>query len=223
MPEPARTRTYTSTRRTQQAAATRRVILQAAQLLFERDGYVPTTMEAVATEAGVALKTVYKAFGTKAGLLRAVWDLLLKGDLDDAPVAARPWYQQALAETDHRRMLELVVRNSCLVKRRIGAILAVIRSAAVVDPDAAALWDLIQTDFWHNQRAIVGALHAHGGLRADLDPDQAADILWALNHPNTWLLLVHERAWNADQFEAWFLDTVQHQLLNAPLDPHSHP
>lgn len=51
-------RAYNSPRRQQQAAATRRGILEAAQRLFERQGYPATTMEAIAAEAGVALKTV---------------------------------------------------------------------------------------------------------------------------------------------------------------------
>jgi len=84
-------RPYHSPRRQEQAAATRTAILDAAQRLFETDGYPATTMEAIAAEAGVALKTVYVAFATKSGLLRAVWDLLLKGDEDAAAVAAREW------------------------------------------------------------------------------------------------------------------------------------
>src|SRR3954468_22464419 len=96
-------RPYNSPRREEQAAATRTAILRSAQRRFEDDGYAATTMDAVAAEAGVALKTVYVAFGTKSGLLRAVWDLLLKGDADDAPVAARNWYRQVLEEPDAER------------------------------------------------------------------------------------------------------------------------
>ena len=50
-------------------------------------------MEAIAAEAGVSLKTAYLTYATKSRLLRAVWDLLLKGDTGDAPVAARAFYQ----------------------------------------------------------------------------------------------------------------------------------
>jgi len=85
-------RSYHSPRRQQQAAATRQGILEAAQRLFERRGYPATTMEQVAAEAGVALKTVYVAFATKSGLLRALWDLRLKVDQDMLePWAGRSW------------------------------------------------------------------------------------------------------------------------------------
>src|SRR5207302_59696 len=106
---------------------TRRSMLEAAQRLFESQGYAATTMEAIATEAGVALKTVYVAFATKSGLLRALWDLLLKGDEVEAAVADRPWYREVLDETDPERQLRLNARNSRVVKERIAGILRVIR------------------------------------------------------------------------------------------------
>jgi AcrR family transcriptional regulator len=208
-------RRYDSRRRLAQAAETRRSILDAAQRRFERDGYVATTMEAIAREADVALKTVYVGFTTKAGLLRALWDLRLKGDLDDAPVADRDWYRAALDEPDAERQLRLIAHNSCVVKRRIGPMLRVIRSAAEVDADGAALWRLIQTDFYANQRALVDALEARGGLREGLDAATATDILWTLNHPDVWLLLVSERGWTPNQFEEWFADTAVAQLARA--------
>src|SRR6266536_3600734 len=127
MAEPVKpSRRYHSPRRQQQAAATRREILEAAQQLFEQQGYVATTMEAIAAEAGVALKTVYIAFMTKSRLLRALWDLLLKGDAEEAPVAERPWYREIMEQPDPERQLRLNARNACVVKRRIAGLLEVI-------------------------------------------------------------------------------------------------
>src|SRR5215217_5132802 len=105
MAERVKTRRYDSARRRQQAAATRREILDAAQRLFEGQGYAATTMAAIASEADVALKTVYVAFETKAGVLRALWHLLLRGDQDDVPVANRGWYREVLEEPDPERLL----------------------------------------------------------------------------------------------------------------------
>ena len=86
MTDGVKPRRYESPRRREQAAATRRAILDAAQSLFERDGYAATTIAASRAEAGVALKTVYVAFETKSGVLRALWHLLLRGDDDDVPI-----------------------------------------------------------------------------------------------------------------------------------------
>lgn len=209
-------RSYHSPRRQQQAAATRRSILEAAQRLFEQQGYAATTMEAIAAEAGVALKTTYVAFATKSGLLRALWDLLLKGDQEEEGVAQRPWYREILEEPDPDRQLVLAARNSRKVKERIGGVLKVIRSAAPVDADAQALWSLIQSDFYANQQAIVESLDAKRALRPGLDIKRATDILWTLNHPDTWLLLAGECRWTPQEFEEWFTTTTRQQLLGDP-------
>ena len=124
------TRRYDSPRRRAQAAATRADILGAAQRLFERQGYAATTMDAIAVEAGVALKTVYVAFETKSGLLRALWNHLLRAGRDETPVAEQEWYREMLEEPDAERQLRLLARNARVVKLRIGGVLEVIRSAA---------------------------------------------------------------------------------------------
>jgi AcrR family transcriptional regulator len=207
------TRRYDSTRRREQAAATRLEILEAAQRLFERAGYVATTMAVVAAEAGVALKTVYLAFETKAGLLRALWHLRLRGDEADVPIAERQWYRDVMAEPDPERQLRLGAHNARLVKERAGKLMRVMRDAAGSDADCAELWRRIQDDFLANQRAVVDTIEVKGALAAGLDAARAADILWTLNHPDVWHLLVGERGWTPAEWEQWFADTACAQLL----------
>ena len=211
-------RRYDSPRRREQAQMTRQAILQAAERLFVEHGYVVTTMAQVASAADVSLKTVYLVFDTKAGLLRALWHLQLRGDQDDAPVAQRTWYQEVLDEADPAVKLSLNARNARAVKERAGALLGVIRNAAMVDPDISDLWKRISTDFHDNQRAIVTSLEAQGALRPGLGVDEAADILWALNHPDLWHLLVSERGWTPQAWERWFSETSCRELL---IDPSS--
>jgi AcrR family transcriptional regulator len=214
MAEPVKaTRRYDSTRRRAQAAATRADILDAAQRLFEQRGYAATTMEAIAAEAGVALKTVYVAFDTKSGLLRAVWNHLLRAGRDEVPVAEQDWYREVLEEPDPERQLRLHARNSRVVKLRIGGVLEVIRGAAPTDPDIAALWRRIQDDFLGNQRAIAQSLDDKGALLPDLGVDAATDILWLLNISNAWHLLVVERGWAPERFEQWIGDVACSQIL----------
>jgi AcrR family transcriptional regulator len=214
MPEPVKAkRPYNSTRRQAQAAATRRDILDAAQRLFAERGYAATTMDAIAAEAAVALKTVYVAFDTKSGLLRALWNHLLRDGRDEVPVAQQPWYRGVLEEPDPARQVQMAAENSRVVKLRIGAILEVIRSAAPTEPDISALWDRIQSEFHANQRVIVESLDEKGALVPGLDVDHATDILWTLNHPNVWQLLVEERGWSPERYERWCADTACSQLL----------
>ncbi len=213
MSEPVKPRTYDSTRRRAQAADTRRDVMRAAQRLFERDGYAATTIPAVAREAGVAQKTVYSGFGSKGGLLHGVWDLALGGDDSQTPVGERRWYQDVLEEPDPRRQLVLNARNSRSGKERIGRVLEVIRAATGIDPAVADLWRTIQIEFHANQRVIVESLHRKGALKRGLGVARGADILWTLNHPNTWQLLVGERGWTPAQYEKWFAEASMMQLL----------
>jgi AcrR family transcriptional regulator len=208
-----RRRTYNSELRSEQAAETRRKILHAAQELFERGGYAATSMAVIASAAGVSLKTVYLAFETKSGLLRALWHLLLRGERDSAPVAEQSWYRAVLEEPDPERQLRLNMRNSLIVKVRAGTMLDVIRSAAPADPEIGALWARIQTEFHDNQRAIVQSIADKHALATHLDVASATDILWALNHPNLYMLLAGERGWSTERYEQWLGDLLCSQLL----------
>jgi AcrR family transcriptional regulator len=206
-------RRYDSPRRREQAAATRTAILEAAQRLFEQHGYTATTMAAIAAAAGVSLKTVYVAFETKGGVLRGLWHVLLRGDQLDVPVGERPWYREVLEEPDPERQLRLNARNSRIVKQRAGMLLDVFRGAAPTDPDIDELWTRIQTEFYENQRVIVESIAAKDALA--LDVTRATDILWTLNHPSQWQLLVVQRGWTPAEYERWFADTACAQLLRS--------
>jgi AcrR family transcriptional regulator len=205
-------RRYESPRRRAQADATKRDILAAAQRLFERQGYASTTMAAIAAEAGVALKTVYLAFETKGGVLRAVWNTLLRGE-SDQPIDEHPWYREVLDEPDPERRLALNARNSARGKLRVSAIAEVIREAAPSDEEIGALWGRIQSEYRANQRAVVEPLADRGQLAPGLDVERAADVLWQINHPNTWQLLVAERGWTPEEYERWAGDAARAQLL----------
>jgi AcrR family transcriptional regulator len=208
-------RRYDSPRRRLQAAGTRNDILRAALELFVQRGYAATPMTAIAAEAGVAPKTVYLAFGSKGGLLLALWHLLLRGDEGSAPVGERAWFREVVEETDPAAVLRLNARNSRVVKERAGALLEVLRGAASGDADLAALWSRIEKEFYENQRAVITRLAELGALRADLGADRATDVLWALNHPGVYALFVAGRGWTPEQYEEWLAESSCRQLLAA--------
>ena len=146
-------------------------------------------------EAGVALKTVYLAFETKGGVLRALWNLRLRGDRDEIPIARQRWYREVLEEPDPERQLRLNARNSARrqasnrrgarghPQRSLRSIATSPRSGIGSRPTTSA-----------NQRAIVESLERRRTpYGRGLDVDRGADILWTINHPNTWQLLVSER------------------------------
>jgi hypothetical protein len=92
-------------------------------------------------------------------------------------------------------------------------LLEVIRNAASMDTEIAALWTSIQAKLYEVQHSIVEQLHQQDALAGGLDLDTATDILWTLNHPAQWQLLVRERGWTAEQYEQWLGDIFCSQLL----------
>jgi AcrR family transcriptional regulator len=210
-------RRYESPLRRDQAAETRTRILEAARRLFEENGYAATSMNAVAAEAGVALKTVYVAFVSKSGLLRALWHFLLRGDEAPDPVGERAWYREALDEPDPAGQLRLNARNSRVVKERVAALMEVLEAAAPADPEIRDLWTRIQSEFYDNQRTIVRSLDRRGALKPGLSVPRATDIVWALNQPSLYHALVRDRSWSPARYEEWLGDAFCSQILGASL------
>lgn len=192
--------------------------MAAAQRLFERDGYAATTVPAISAEARVALKTVYVAFGTKANLLRALWDQRLAGAEAAMPVLERRWYREIAAEASPEAKLRLTARQSRAVKARSGSLLEVIRNAAAVDPEIRPMWEEVQVKQRRVASALVEQLDRAGALRPDLTAAAAADILWALLHPAMWQLLVRERNWTPDSYEQWLARALCGELLTNPMN-----
>jgi AcrR family transcriptional regulator len=204
-------RRYDSPRRRAQAAETRAVILDAAQRLFEQHGYVATSVGEVAAEAGVALKTVYAVFGTKRGVLLALRSRLVRGDDAPVPVVERDWFKAVLDERDARKGIKLLAASAAAMKERAGSLFEIMRQAAAADPEIAALWGEFMQDFYETQGLVIEWLIKRGALK--VDADRATDILWTINHPSVYHLLVVERGWSPADYEQWLAATLTEQLL----------
>jgi AcrR family transcriptional regulator len=215
---PVKSRRYVSPRREAQAAETRRLIIDAARRLFEDGGYAATAVPSIAAAAGVAVKTVYLAFESKAGLLRAVWEARLGGEEEATPVLRRRWMRELTDEAHPAEKLRLLAAQSRRVKTATGPLLEVIRTAAATDSEIATLWRDIQAKLLRVQRSVVDQLDALDALRPSLGADEAADVLWTLNHPSVWHLLVRERRWSPARYERWLHESFCLQLLGT--SPH---
>jgi AcrR family transcriptional regulator len=213
MPDRVKPRSYDSPLRRRQAAATRETILDAAQRRFEQDGYQAASMPTIAAEASVSPKTVHMAFQTKAGLLRAVWEARLAVDEATVPVFERRWFRDLVADPSAEGKLRRLAHQGRQVKGRSGDLMEVIRNAAAMDSHIAELWEDIESKLLNVQRAVIGQLETVGALRRDLSVELASDVLWTLNHPSVWHLLVRGRGWMPEQYEQWVGDTFCAELL----------
>jgi AcrR family transcriptional regulator len=213
-------RPYHSPLRLEQAEHTRRRILSAARRLFLRQGYVATTIKAVAAEAAVAPDTVYTAFGGKQGLLEGVWAAAVN-DPDSLGQPAQPLLRdQVAAEEDPHERLRLLVRLSCQTLARVSPVHAVIRQAADAHPFAADLRARMLTSRLHTQSEnLCTALEAH--LRDDIEVPEAAAHYSALLSPELFHLLTVEQEWTVRRFETWVCQLLDHDLLGGSQGPGS--
>lgn len=175
-------RRYESIRRQEQAAQTRRDIMAAAGALFRQRGYSATSMPAIASAAGVVVETIYRTFGSKAGLFRAVVESAIAGGPTraDVPVEERPAIRAVIDEPDPRRKLELYAATQPGIHRRSGPLLRALRDAQSADEELGALWNEMEEWRLRGQGRMVGHLAERGALREGLPVEDARDITWTL-------------------------------------------
>jgi AcrR family transcriptional regulator len=206
-------RRYDSSRRQAAADETRRRILRAARELFLERGYTATTMPAIAESAGVAVDTLYATIGPKPAIFRLLIETALSGKDEAIPALDRDYVREMQAEPDPRRKLDRYAHAVRMIQGRLAPLVAHLREAARSEPQLAELWQEISSRRAANMRLFAAELAATGGLRPGLSIEAAADIIWATNSPEFYLLLVHERGWSPDQFEAWLADSWKRLLL----------
>lgn len=206
-------RGYSSSLRKQQAGQTRRKILDAAEGLFRERGYAASTIEAIASGAGVAVDTVYATFGSKREVLKSLLDVRVGGD--DAPVDLldRPGPQAVRVERNQQRQLATFARDVSEIIERVRPVDDIIRGAAAVDADVAALRARVQESRYESMRKLVSWVAANGPLRDGLTQEDAATILWTLTSPEVHGLLRVVRGWPAERYTEWMRETLSRILL----------
>jgi AcrR family transcriptional regulator len=205
------TRTYDSPRRREQAARTRAAILAAARELFLRDGLGATTIAAIAEAATVSVDTIYKAYGGKPGLLRALCDEALAGE---GPVPAET-RSDALQRSDVAA--EDVVRGfgrlSAEVAPRVAPILLLIRDGAAGSADVAALRAELDDQRLRRMTQNARTLALRRFLRKGVSVERAAEIMWTYTAPELYELLVLGRGWSAKRYGDFIADALVAALL----------
>ncbi len=193
---------YDNSSRTAAARATRLRVLDAARASFLDSGFSGTTIRGLAEAAGVSQETIYKAFGGKAGLLKAVYDTSLVGDDEAVPLAQRPEAIAVFEATDPAESLTAYARLAGIIAARIDPLLRVVLGSRDADPTLAKFARTIDSERRAGSGFWVGRWHAAGWLREDLDVERAADILWVLNaNEPRWLL--QDRGWTSEEITAW--------------------
>ena len=216
MDESARPRRrYDAPRRRAQAAETRAKIIEAAARVFLERGYAGATIPRIATEAGVAVETVYRSASGKAGLLAAAVQAALAGGVERAevPVEQRPGIRRVIEETDPRRQLRAYAATQPGVWGRVGPLLRVLDVAATTDEALVELRNRHAAQRLNGLRRFAALLAERGALRPGLSVDRAADILWTVCAQANYDSLVTARGWKPEEYRDWVADTLANSLL----------
>jgi Bacterial regulatory proteins, tetR family. len=204
-------RSYDSSRRQEQAQRNRDRILDASERRFLRDGYATTTVATIAVDAGVSADTIYKAFGGKPGLVRAIRTRALAGE------GSTPAEQRSDAlhehETDPRKIIEAWGKFTTEIMPRVAPILLLIHAAAATDPEVGLLAEEMDADRLHRMTLNARRLHDGGHLRDGMTIARASDVLWTYSAPELYELLVLRRGWSRKRYGGFVADALINALL----------
>ena len=207
-------RKYDSTRRQAQADETRRQILTAANKLFNERGYAGATIEAIATEAGVASETIYAVFKNKGKILVSLVNFLSASRSEErVPLLERAGPQAVAKERDQRRQLQLfaqVVANNLEGNASISEIILV---AAKTDPELEKITQQFIKQRRQHMGVAVQQIAANGPFRENMDEVFAIVTVWTLASPEVFLLLTRDLSWSKEKYEQWLAETLIKVLL----------
>jgi AcrR family transcriptional regulator len=209
--EPAVTevkRSYDASGRRAQARARRLAVVLTARDLFERDGYRPTTITAIAAHAGVSAESVYKGFGSKAALAKAVFDITLAGDDEPVPIAQRPGMQAVRDEPDVRRKIAMFVDGLAQRQARSARVQILIRDGRHVDDSLAPVWANLNDEGLVGMTMLGHHLLETGQLRDGIDLEEVRDVLWNYLAIDHYERLVLSRGWPLERYSHWLAQAI---------------
>ena len=213
MRQPVKGKTDAGRRRESRARQTRLLIIEAGLRLFLEQGYVSTTVQAIAQEAGVAPATIYQAFGTKHAILAAALDITVAGDDSPLPVLDRDWVAAARREADPRRQLRLIIEGACQIAARTAPLKEVLRDAAATEQAARELIGQDHARRHRTQETLVDVVIDRRALRPGIDRQRAVDTFYALVNSATYELLVTRQGWTTTDWQDWIADLIERELF----------
>jgi hypothetical protein len=110
-------------------------------------------------------------------------------------------------------MIELFARIVRQLHQRLAPLFAVLTDAARSDVGLQSLADELNVRRVGHMRIFVEDLRAKHGLRDEVPVELAADMIWAMNSTEFYLLFVRDRGWSPEAYEAWLAESWKRLLL----------
>ena len=220
MPRVVKPRRYTSPLRADQARLTSKSIVDAAVSLFSEKGYAAVSLDAVAEAAGVSRATVFTSVGGKPEVLRAAFRAAFgraAGAEDVAmPLVDRPRSREVRARAGVADYLAGYAAICTSLHSHMARVYEAIREGSRADAAVNELWIEINEERRRGAATIVADVKARAPLRADLDEEAGADVVWVLNDPLNYTMLVDGRGWTDEQFARWLARAIATELVGSP-------
>jgi AcrR family transcriptional regulator len=216
-------RAYASDLRARQARGTRRAIVDAAAALFVAYGYGGTTIDAIATAAGVGRKTVFTSVGGKPDCLKLAIDWAIAGDDEPVPIMERHWVRSAMQSPDARWILRNYAEQYVAGAARAAALFEVLDDVVGLDETLRALHDDLERQRTLGMTNLAGHLDLRRSLRRGLSVPDAAQLLCLYTDGAVYQRLVARHGWPPARFVGWLADTLVAQLIRADYEPRPLP
>jgi AcrR family transcriptional regulator len=172
-------RTYTARQRPPESIER---VLGAAERLIAENAFHSATMDELAASAGVSRATVFNRFGSKLGVLQALFTRAMEGPEMEA-------IQRALEIEDPVAALEGAIEASCAIWETQAFVHEQLQAIVVLEPDASALIDEQREQQRAELQALVRRLARAGRLRPGLGEARAAATLHMLTSLESFLWL----------------------------------
>lgn len=216
-------RAYASDLRVLQARQTRRAIVDAAAALFVAHGYGATTIDAIATAAGVGRKTVFTSVGGKPDCLKLAIDWAIAGDDEPVPIMDRPRVRAAMQSEDARWILRDYADQYTDGASRAAALFEVLDDVVGLDETLRALHDDLERQRTLGMTNLAGHLDVRRSLPRGLTVPDAAQLLCVYTDTAVYQRLVARHGWSPARFVRWLGDTLVAQLIRADYEPRPLP
>ncbi len=188
---------------------TRRALLDSTRELLESSATTNAGLGRIAARAGYSRQAIYRHFGSRAGLLKAVL-----ADIDERG-GAEASVERVLAAGDATAVLEALV---AWWAGYVGGFAGVARSVYAgrgTDAALAGAWEDRMNALMGVCRLIVDRCAAEGRLRAGLERPVAAEMLWGMLSIPLWDQLTVDRGWSEAEYRERVASIARRALLSA--------
>lgn len=202
-------RKYSSDLRAEAARATRLRILRAAEVELRDVGYHAMTIATLARRAEVSPQTIYNALGSKAAVVKALYDLLLAGDDEPVPMSDRPEFAAVAEQPDGPATVRAYLALGRQLYDRLGGLLGILLvDGPGADPELRSFVDTIERERRAGNESVTRHLVATFGLPPGCGSERAADVLRTVTSYDVADRLIRRCGWTLDEYETWAGDVA---------------